>query len=176
VAGVRRLVAKVHAHSAATKEDGTAAKQGYYIRTLDIDRRVVSRLRDRAALAKKLADATIAKEKQHKEDDFMRSAAEELGVDYDSEEFEKEATGKRGRGNGRKKKEREARELTKNDLGAMKAELKQLLRERVNVGVSEKYLTSGRVDINELLRQQDEGAGKTGEFLGHVGNLGLDDL
>ena len=100
VAGVRRLIAKVHAQSAALHDQTSseAAKQGYYIRTLDIDRRIVSRLKPRLTLAKKLADVTIAKEKRHKEDDFMRAAAEELGVDYDSEEFEKEATGKTGSG------------------------------------------------------------------------------
>ncbi|KAF7191406.1 ATP-dependent RNA helicase MAK5 [Pseudocercospora fuligena] len=169
VAGVRRLVAKVHAQSAS---DG---KQGYYIRTLDIDRRIVTRLKERLTLAKKLADATIAKEKSHKEDDTMRSWAEELGVDYDSEEFAEQEKGKRGRGSGRKKKEREARGLTRAELGALKAELKNLLAQRVNVGVSERYLTSGRVDIDELLRQQEEGA-KTGEFLGTVDPLGLGDL
>lgn len=169
VAGVRRLVAKVHAQSAS---DG---KQGYYIRTLDIDRRIVTRLKERLTLAKKLADATIAKEKSHKEDDTMRSWAEELGVDYDSEEFAEQEKGKRGRGSGRKKKEREARGLTRAELGALKAELKSLLAQRVNVGVSERYLTSGRVDIDELLRQQEEGA-KTGEFLGTVDPLGLGDL
>ncbi|CAK4033547.1 ATP-dependent RNA helicase mak5 [Lecanosticta acicola] len=176
VAGVRRLVAKVHAQSAVAKDQNAsdAAKQGYYIRTLDIDRRVVSRLKERANLAKNLADASIAKEKQHKEDDFMRAAAEELGVDYDSEEFDK-APGKRGRGAGRKKKEREVRGLSKAEVGAMKAELKQLLGQRVNVGVSERYLTAGRVDIDELLRQQDAG-GKTGDFLGTVSGIGLDDL
>lgn len=173
VAGVRRLVAKVHAQSAAA-EDTTTGKQGFFIRTMDIDRRVVSRLKERLTLAKKLADATIAKEKQHKEDDFMRTAAEELGVDYDSEEFEKQAPGRHGRGSGRKKKEREARQLTKAEIGATKAELKHLLSQRVNVGVSERYLTSGRVDVDELLRQQDEG--KSGEFLGTVGQLGLEDL
>ncbi|KAM3415379.1 hypothetical protein BST61_g8906 [Cercospora zeina] len=181
VAGVRRLVAKVHAHSAIAAEGNAsnAAKQGYYIRTLDIDRRIVSRLKDRLALAKKLADATIAKEKAHKEDDFMRAAAEDLGVDYDSEEFEREAPGRRGRGAGRKQKEKEARQMSRAELGAMKAELRALLKQRVNVGVSEKYLTSGNVDVDALLRQQDaEGTGNTGNggFLGTVSQLGFADL
>lgn len=176
VNGVRRLVAKVHAQSAAAVHDRTAsdaARQGYYIRTLDMDRRIVSRLRQRAALAKRLADTTIAKEKQHKEDTFLRSAADELGVDYDSEEFEKQAPGRHGRGAGRKRKERQAREITKAEAAGMRAELKDLLRQRVNVGVSEKYITSGRVDVDELLRQQDVGD-KTGEFLGPANALGLD--
>ncbi|EME50118.1 hypothetical protein DOTSEDRAFT_165107 [Dothistroma septosporum NZE10] len=178
VAAVRRLVAKVHAKSHIAKKDETseAAKQGYYIRTLDIDRRVVSRLKERVTLAKQLADTTIAKEKHHKEDEAMRAAAEDLGVDYDSEEFEKQAPGKHGRGAGRMKKQRQLRELSKTEIAQTKAELKQLLNQRVNVGVSEKYLTAGRVDIDELLRQQDSAAGKTGDFLGTVNHLGLEDL
>lgn len=177
VNGTRRLIAKVHAKSAAVDEDDSsvAAKQGYYIRSLDMDRRIVSRLRPRAQLAKKLADMATAKSKQSKEDDFMRAAAEELGVDYDSEEFEKQAPGKHGRGANRKKKEKEAAEITKGEAAGMRAELKDLLRQRVNVGVSEKYLTSGRVDIDELLRQQELGQGRTGEFLGKA-SLGLEDL
>ncbi|CAK1354769.1 unnamed protein product [Cercospora beticola] len=178
VAGVRRLIAKVHAHSAiaAEKNGSDAAKQGYYIRTLDIDRRIVSRLKDRLTLAKKIADATIAKEKAHKEDDFMREAAEDLGVDYDSEEFEREAPGRHGRGAGRKKKEKEASQMSRAEMGAMKAELKALLKQRVNVGVSEKYLTSGNVDVDALLHQQDAEQTGTGGFLGTVGQLGFDDL
>jgi ATP-dependent RNA helicase DDX24/MAK5 len=178
VAGVRRLVAKVHAQSAVAHQQNAseAAKQGYYIRTLDIDRRIVSRLKPRATLAKKLADTMIAKEKQHKEDDFMRAAAEELGVEYDSEEFEKQAKGRGGRGAGRKKKEREASQLTKAEVAAMRAELKGLLSQRVNVGVSERYLARGDVDVDELLRQQEAGNGKTGEFLGKVEGVGLENL
>ena len=178
VAGVRRLVAKVHAASSSSSsgtagdEHGGGGRQGgYYIRTLDLDRRIVSRLKPRAVLAKKIADTTIAKEKQHKEDSFMREAAEELGVEYDSSEFEAEGTkGRRGRGAGRKKKEKEAAGLSKSEVGAMKAELKGLLQQRVNVGVSERYLTSGGVDVDELLRRR-ETSGR--DFLGSVQGVGL---
>jgi ATP-dependent RNA helicase DDX24/MAK5 len=63
-ASVRRLVAKVHASSASTlTEEDTAKRQGYYIRTLDLDRRIVSRLKPRATLAKKIADVELAKQK-----------------------------------------------------------------------------------------------------------------
>ena len=170
VAGVRRLIAKVHAQSAVAHSQSAseATKQGYFIRTLDLDRRVVSRVKPRLTLAKKIADTTLAKEKRTKEDDFMRSAAEELGVDYDSEEFEKAAIGRHGRGSGRRKKEREARDLPKAEVSAMKAELKGMLRQRVNVGVSERYLTSGGVDVDELLRQQDVNCGaEAGQLTTH---------
>ena len=88
-------------------------------------------------------------------------------MDYDSEEFS--AQGKssgRGRGGGRLKKEKEASNLSKAELGALRAELKQLLDKRINVGVSETYLTAGRVDIEALLK----GEGNQ-QFLGQVDAL-----
>lgn len=117
----------------------------------------------------------IAKEKKNSETEFLREAAEDLGVDYDSEEFEREgAPGKRGRGSGRLKKEAEARGLTKDEVRALRWELGELLKQRVNVGVSERYLTSGGIDVDELLRQEGEG-GVQGEFLGAVHDFGMQD-
>ncbi|KAF2269669.1 DEAD-domain-containing protein, partial [Lojkania enalia] len=165
VAGVRRLIVKVHARS---EQASKSKKTAHFIRTLDIDRRIVSRLKPRVTLSKQLADAVTAKEKKHSEDDWLRAAAEDLGVEYDSETFEKEAPGRRGRGSGRKKKEKEARAMTKAEMQAVRAELKALLRQRVNTGVSEKYLTSGGIDVDSLLR----GEGNL-EFLGQVDGLGF---
>lgn len=155
-AGVRRLVAKVHAH---TTPDDDAAKQGFYIRTLQVDRTLVSRLKPRVTLAKTIADTQVAKTKGKKEDDTFGAWAEELGVDLDSEDDFK---GKRGRGRGREKREKELRELSKREVGAMKAVLKGLLGKRVNAGVSEKYLAGSGTD-----------GGDAGDFLGSVQDIGL---
>jgi ATP-dependent RNA helicase DDX24/MAK5 len=167
VAGVRRLIAKVHARA---DEAPKSKKTAYFIRTLDIDRRTVARLKPRATISKKLADTVIAKEKKHSEDDLLRRGAEDLGVDYDSEEFEQEAKGKKGRGSGRKKREKEASEMTKGEQQALRAELKSMLSQRINTGVSAKYLTSGGIDVEALMA----GEGNLG-FLGNVDGLGFDD-
>lgn len=169
VAGVRRLVAKVHAKASSAQQQ-TNKKRAYFIRTLDIDRRIVSRLKPRATLSKKLADTVIAKEKKNSTDDMFMQAAEDLGIDYDSEEFEKEAKGKKGRGAGRKKKEKSASEMSKAEFAAIRHELKALLAERINTGVSARYLTSGGIDVEALMK----GEGNTG-FLGAVDGLGFDD-
>ena len=166
VVGMRRLVAKVHAQNAIV---GGGNKSKYYMRSLDMDRKVVARLKPRVTLAKKIADSALAKERKGHDDDWVKNAAEELGVDYDSEEFEASGGGRKGRGTGRKLKEKEARALTKGELGALRGELKSLLAQRVNVGVSERYLTAGTVDINELLK------GVKGDFLGKVDGIGMDD-
>ena len=164
---MRRLAAKVHAQNAVTGGQGKKSK--YYMRSLDIDRKVVARLNPRVTLAKKIADSALAKEKKGHDDDWVKQAAKELGVDYDSEDFEAAGGGRKGRGTGRRLKEKEARGLTKGELGSLRAELRSLLAQRVNVGVSERYLTAGTVDIDELLK------GSKGDFLGRVDGIGMDD-
>lgn len=165
VLGVRRLVAKVHARNVSTKAND---RKKYFIRTIEIDRQIVARLKPRVALSKKLSDASLAKEKKGHEENWLRTAADDLGVDYDSEEFAAGEGSKRGRGQGRKKAEEEARSLTKGQVGALRAELNQMLSQRVNIGVSERYLTAGGVDVDELLS-----GGKSSAFLGKV-DKGID--
>ncbi|XRM42845.1 ATP-dependent RNA helicase [Aspergillus tubingensis] len=156
--GVVRLAAKVHANMANGKK--------LPLESLELDRRVVLRVRDRVNLAAKITDSNIAKEKISAEDNWLQKAAEDLGVEYDSEEFESAQGRGRGRGRGRQERQRKAGEVTKNELAAMRAELKHLLSQRVNVGVSERYLTSGRVDIEALLRGEGNNS-----FLGQVDPL-----
>lgn len=165
VVGVRRLVAKVHATS-----DAHRSKVNAYIRSLDLDRKVVARLKPRSALAKRIVDSMLAKEKRGAEDEWLRTAADQLGVDYDSEEFEAAGSSGRRRGRGREKAEREARNVSKDDLARLRRELKELLGDRINVGVSEKYLTRGGVDVGELLDSRD-----TGKFLGQIDAIDFED-
>lgn len=165
VQGVTRLVAKVHANHQAKNQ--VSKTRGIVLESLEVDRRLVARIRPRVELSKKITESLLAKEKIKGEDDWLRSAAEDLGVDYDSEEFAEQgkAIG-RGRGGGRQKREKEASSLSKAEIGALRAELKQLLQKRINVGVSETYLTSGRVDIDALLKGEGDQ-----QFLGQVDAL-----
>ncbi|KAH0601872.1 hypothetical protein MHUMG1_00751 [Metarhizium humberi] len=163
----RRLASKVHA------ERASSGKKQHIIESLPIDRKIASRLKPRLDLAKKITDAILAKEKAHSNDAWLRNAAEELGVEYDSEEFEAtESSGWGGgsRGGGRRRKEKEAKALTKAEMGVLKAQLRQELSQRVNLGVSERYITGGRVDVAQLLKERDNSV--RGIFLGGD-NLGL---
>ncbi|KAK7963963.1 ATP-dependent RNA helicase MAK5 [Apiospora saccharicola] len=164
VISTRRLIAKVHAEGR-----GTGAGKNFFVQTLDVDRKLASRLKPRLSLAKKIADASQAKEKGSKDDDWMRNAAEELGVEYDSDELEK--AGKwGGRGSQRKERQKEGRNMSKQEMGALKAELRELMSERINTGVSTKYLATGLVDMDELLK------GAKGDFLGKVDGLDIANL
>ncbi|KAI0405083.1 ATP-dependent RNA helicase MAK5 [Xylaria palmicola] len=162
VVPTRRLIAKVHSERKTTRKN-------LFVQTLDMDRKLVGRLKPRLTLAKKMADAALAKEKGGKDDEWMRNAAEELGVEYDSDDLE-QAANWGGRGGGRKKKQKEARETTKAEMGAMRAELRDLLSRRINAGVSERYIANGLVDIDELLK------GANGDFLGKVNGLDISTL
>ncbi|KKZ68636.1 ATP-dependent RNA helicase MAK5 [[Emmonsia] crescens] len=165
IVGVARLAAKVHTPSTTS----SSSKKRLPLQSVDLDRRVIARVRPRVALAKKITEHTLAKEKLSSEDDWLRSAAEDLGVDYDSEEFAEQAKGKgrgRGRGGGREAREKAVGSLTKAEVAGLKAQLRELLMKRINMGVSEKYLTAGRVDIEALLA-----GGGNKAFLGQVGAL-----
>lgn len=167
IVGVARLAAKVHASS--TTSSSSSVTKRLPLHSVDLDRRVIARVRPRVALAKKITNHTLAKEKLSSENDWLRSAADDLGVDYDSEEFAEQAKGKgrgRGRGGGREVREKEAGSMTKAEVTALKAQLRELLRKRINMGVSERYLTAGRVDIEALLA-----GGGNKAFLGQVGEL-----
>ncbi|KAJ5129497.1 uncharacterized protein N7515_005536 [Penicillium bovifimosum] len=166
VLGVARLVAKIHAKKSKKAGESEGPSKKVPLESLDIDRRVVARLRPRMALAKRITESTIAKEKVNTEDNWLRAAADDLGVEYDSDEFDQSKGRGRGRGGGRERREKEASELSKSDMAGLRAELKKLLSQRVNIGVSEKYLTAGRIDIDALLRGEGNDA-----FLGHLDPL-----
>jgi len=142
VAGVRRLVGKVH------DESGKSTGK-YAMKSFDVDRKLADRLKRRVILAKKISDSTAEKAKKSKEDDWLKTAASELGVDYDSDEFNALKVGKKGQ-RGKVKREKAA-SVSKADMGAWKAELRKLLKQKVNSGFSERYLTSGTVNIAKSL-------------------------
>lgn len=139
VAGVIKLVAKIH---------GVAGG----VEPVQIDRQLVARLLPRMTLSQKITEATLAKEKLGSQDEWLKAAAEELGVDYDSDEFA--ATGaksSRGRGSGRREQQKSAGAVPRAEVAKWRAQLKDLLSKHVNLGVSERYLAGGVVDVDALL-------------------------
>ena len=69
----------------------------------------------------------------------------------------------------RRKKQREDRDVSSAEVGSWKAELRELLSQRVNTGVSARYIAGGLggVDMSGLVR------GEGGAFLGASGGLDL---
>lgn len=162
VVPTRRLAAKVHAEGG-----GGGGRRAHVIQSLPVDRQAAARLRPRLELAKRLADAALVKERARGDEAWLRAAAEELGVEP-GDDAEGPGGGRRG---GRRRREREARALSKAEVAALRARLRDELGRRVNLGVSERYITGGRVDVAALLREREAGAG--GLFLGGGEALGL---
>ena len=166
---VQRLISKTHSSSTKQKSDKTTPPS---LHTLTLDRSLLYRLKPRITLSASIVSATSSKAKISSEESWLRKAADDLGVDYDSSDFaEQESSAKgRGRGKGRKKATRdEAATTSKQQISAWRAELADLLARRVNVGVSEKYLSAGGVDVEALLREKEQSSGRNGaEFLGRV--------
>ncbi|OAQ98753.1 hypothetical protein LLEC1_05160 [Akanthomyces lecanii] len=165
----------VHYHVPRSADTSGGSKREHFIETLPMDKQIVARLKPRADLSKKLADAALAKEKAHSEDAWLRDAADELGVDYDEDEFDATASAgfRGGRGGGRKRKDKEAAALSKAEMGALRAQLRDDLGRRVNLGVSERYIAGGRVDMAKLLREKEKATSVGGLFLGGDDSMGL---
>lgn len=180
VTPTQRLVAKIHVKDSSKKEKagrdsksnsnikGKSKTTSSFIRSIDIDRRIISQLRDRIAYAKKLADSLIAKEMQNKDDKALNELAESMDLDYE-EVFERTNAGPKKWRSGHRKEELDAQILPKSAVRAGARELKILLSKPINMGVSERYLAAGGVDMAELMRNGP------GDFLGKVDFLGLDE-
>ena len=160
-AGVRRLMSQVHAEkSKRSKSD---------LRMVTIDDRIVNQLRPRAKLAKEIADVEQVKDRSNGVDRVFQEAADDLGVDLDELEGLTDRKGPGARGKKRKEKQAEAQTVTKSELKGAKAQLRELLSQRIRTGgVSERYIANGTVDI-ESLKVGEEG----NDFLGHVEGLQL---
>jgi len=146
VAGVTKLVAQVH-----------SASRGDYLEPIHVERQLVARLLPRLTLSQKITGATMAKEKIGSQDDWLRTAAEELGTDFDSDEFAAEgARNSRGRGSTKRQQQKSAGAVSKAEVSNWRSQLKDLLGKHINLGVSERYLAGGGVDVDALLDAQEK--------------------
>jgi ATP-dependent RNA helicase DDX24/MAK5 len=162
VVPVRRLVAKVHAHQ---KRQSSKAPTG--LRSGHLDRTLVGRLQPRISLAAKIASIETNAARARSRDNLFREAAEDLGVDLEENDSDSDDGGRRDAKNGKGKGGAKGSD-THAETKRLRGELRALLSRRVNVGVSESYITSGGMDVEGLLR------GDAGVFIGKTGGLELD--
>ena len=138
---VQRLIVKIH-HK--TQRDDKA----FRLDTISLPLDLLKRLKPRVQLSQQITACTMAKEKENpssSSNKLLKQAAEDLGVEYDSDLMETEMTKGRGRGKGRRKREKEARDVSQQELGAMKTLLKEELGKRVHLGGSLRYPSAGDV-------------------------------
>ncbi|RPB24407.1 DEAD-domain-containing protein [Terfezia boudieri ATCC MYA-4762] len=140
-AAMARLVGKIHA-------DTNTAGKGGQLTNIGVDRNIIPKIRKRVDLAKKISDAHIVKQKISKDEDWLRSAAEDLGIDISDSEVAK-ISGRDKKGDRSKNKGRGSGAGTsKEEIEKWKCELKVELSKKVNLGFSMRYLTSGVGGVN----------------------------
>lgn len=156
IAAVTRLIAQIHKTSVRGNID-----IGKIVDRMYLPPDLTRQLEGRISLAQKIAESTQATEKVHSEQNWLKNAAEELGVDYDSEEFEEAGRrGRRGRGKGKERKQKKVAEQENkaSKLAEWRAKLKQDLQGRVDFGDGvrqrRKYLAGGSIDVDKLLRER----------------------
>lgn len=161
VGGVRKLINKVH-HFHKVK--------GGEVKSFEVDRTIVGKLKNRVQLAKRISETEIDTQKAGKEDNWLKKAAEDFGIDYDSDNFND--SGKRGdRSKGKSKKGREQKTITKAEIASLKAQLRDELSQSINTGFSARYLTSGGSELAQLLLR-----GQGGAFLGLEQTKAVDEV
>lgn len=119
---------------------------------------VVNQLRERCELATELADHDIASTSLHKDDSWLKKAADDLGIDVDSEDEIKDVF------LAKNKTKKLNKTMSKDEVKYVKAQLNELLSEPIRKDRRKKYLTGGLVNLADNLvkkRGHDSIVGQT---------------
>ena len=121
----------------------------------DIDYDIVSRIKDRVTIAKKITDSRQESTYKGKDSSWIKEAAQDLGVDLDSDfddisDDDSHKPRPKGWTSLKGKKKDAEKILSKEELQGLKANLKQLLSRPVT-NRSGKYLTNGRVNLAHMV-------------------------
>ena len=112
---------------------------------LPVEPDIVSQLRERSVLASELADDELATKSLSKDDNWLKKAAEDLGVDFDSEEDNKDVY------LARNKTKKINKTLGKQEARNMRHELNELLSKPLRKDLRRSYLTGGLVNLADSL-------------------------
>lgn len=157
--GVTKLIARLHSSA-------NGQKIGNIVDRMYLPNDLLRQIGRRIELAQKLIDMTQSRDKVKSEDNWLRNAAEELGVEYDSDEFEVASKhGRRGRGGEKQRRQKKAAKEEDNvhKAAQWKAQLREELSKRVDFGEgmsrNMKYLAGGAVDVDQLLADRANNLG-----------------
>nr|CAI6397855.1 BFH_HP1_G0003210.mRNA.1.CDS.1 [Saccharomyces cerevisiae] len=117
---------------------------------LPIETDILSQLRERSRLAGELADHEIASNSLRKDDNWLKKAADELGIDVDSDEDDI------SKSNSdtfllKNKNKKMQKTINKDKVKAMRATLNELLSVPIRKDRRQKYLTGGLVNLADNL-------------------------
>lgn len=145
------------------------------LQPFDVNYDVVSRIRERVTIAKKITDSNKESTYKGKDNSWMQEAADDLGVDLDSDfdASEDDASAPRPKGwqSLKPKKKDTDKIMNKDELRNLRLQLAEMLSRPVN-SRSNNYLTSGRINLAHMVL-----SGNSHEaVLGHSKNTALEDV
>lgn len=108
---------------------------------LPIEPDIVKQLRDRCRLASELADHDLISTSLRKEGDWLKKAADDLGMDVDSDNEGKDII------LAKNKLKKLGKTMSKDNLKNIRGELKRLLHTPLRKDMRKKYLTGGLVNL-----------------------------
>lgn len=110
---------------------------------IDID--VVSQLKERTQLAAELADHETASTSLHKDDNWLKKAADDLGIDVDSDDENKDTF------LAKNKTKKMNKTMDKEEVKYAKIKLNELLHEKIRKDMRKRYLTGGLTNLADNL-------------------------
>ncbi|GMM39040.1 putative ATP-dependent RNA helicase [Saccharomycopsis crataegensis] len=113
------------------------------VKLLPIEVSILDQLRERGHLASELAESDVSKSSLSKEDSWVSKIAEALEVD-DLSDFEDDALTK-------KRNKKVGKTLDSGKSRAKKYELEALLKQKLRIGGSKKYLSNGLVNMADIM-------------------------
>ncbi|CCC71900.1 hypothetical protein NCAS_0I02320 [Naumovozyma castellii] len=132
----------------ANKAEANPSKNKKWQKTvplLPIETDIVSQLRERTRLASELADHEMASSSLRKDDNWMKQAADDLGIDIDSDDEDKDSILHRS------KTKKINKTMGKDDVKYTRAKLNELLRQNLRTDMRKKYLTGGLYNLADDL-------------------------
>ncbi|AGO12382.1 AaceriAER027Wp [[Ashbya] aceris (nom. inval.)] len=118
------------------------------IALLPVEPDIVSQLRERSRLASALADSEIATQSLSKDDNWLKKAADDLGIDVDSEDESKDTF------LAKNKTKKLNKQLDKSTLKSYKFELNALLNTPIRKDARKSYLTGGLSNLADDLTKK----------------------
>ncbi|KAL3229218.1 ATP-dependent RNA helicase MAK5 [Nakaseomyces bracarensis] len=143
--GPLRKLRRILASKSEQSNRGYKKKWQQTVPLLPIEMDILQQLKDRSTLASELADHEIASKSLKKDDNWLRNAADELGIDIDSEDEEKDII------LAKNKNKKLNKAMGKDEAKAIRAELNNLLRMPIRKDLRRSYLTGGLVNLADSL-------------------------
>ncbi|SCU90643.1 LADA_0F05512g1_1 [Lachancea dasiensis] len=140
--GPLRKLRKVLSSKSSTQQGKKWQKD---VPVFPIEPGILAQLRERSSLANDLADDQLATRSLNKDENWLRKAADDLGIEMDSDGESKDII------LAKNKLKKQNKQLGKSDVNSLLYQLKELLKQPIRKDLRKSYLTRGFVNLADDL-------------------------